>query len=153
MHTVGRECDFDNKEKISVVTKMQVFVTGLHLDDDGYGSLIMTAQCADKLKCAWMHDCVMKSEFSSQFVSNWYPPYYVLFMNSKGCVISALECYGDCFRFVEAKKTGWSYYVGPVIPVQGNRKAWREINGFKKTVWQMTNSRFRQANRLRHFGR
>jgi hypothetical protein len=125
------------------VSKMLVRSLGFNEDKEGFNSTIRLGECNKRFECEWILDQISRSKFKDRFVPNWSTPYYLFFLTAKGDVICAVDCIDDNFQFVQAKKTFWSYYVGPIIPVQGSKWKpgddfeWGEIPGFEKTVWRM----------------
>lgn len=124
-------------DKVPRIASIRVGCLGSIEDKQGFISTIKLGESHDKAKCSWLYEYAHKTELWRKGVTNLDPNYFVLFLDAKRDVVSALECNGDNFHFVEAKKTFWSYYVGPIIPVRGDKWKWGEIPNFKKTIWRM----------------
>lgn len=120
--------------KVPRVVGLIVCDFGFREDSHGYISTIKRAHSSDASKCVWLHEWVQKTTFNKAPVTNLEPNYFVLFLGTTGDIVTAIECNGDHFRFVEAKKTFWSYYIGPIISMNDGSWQWGEIPNFSKIV-------------------
>jgi len=121
-------------EKMSSVSGLFVCGYGFRENDQGFFSTLKRGCSSDKTRCVWLHECVLKAEFKKREVTNLEPNYFVLFLDAKDNIVTALECNGDNFRFVESKRTFWSYYVGRIISKNDDPRQWGEIPSFEKIV-------------------